>query len=1444
MRNFLFVLVGILLFIYSVSVSSFGFEYSIIGPSKVSNLKNIRYRVLIFSNDDKKLIPIKIYYKDKLIYQKMTAEGVNVNLDLSRFHESGNEIELNFRIDRTDNRVKVLYDRPMKAFVLTDKPLYQPGQTVYIKSVVFEDNKPSNSEVELVIQDPKSNTIFHKFIKLKGGAFFERFNLSTLVIHGKYSLVLRKGSTVLASTSFEVKKYTLPKFKIDFGFIKEPKILLVGDSYACRIDCSYFFGKKVNGAKVTVDFYSFDAGFNKIYSIEGVTNDQGIFNFNLKIPDYLTGIQANKAIVKIDIRVQDKAKQIEHLSKIFEVYKEPISAYVVPSNNPIVGLENKFYLVVSYANGKVGKFRVKFDKPFKKEFNLDSGFAEFSYKPTSNYEEFSFEVTDLYGTKKNFASVVYPSQEDGVLIFRDKASYLVGEKLVFDLYSSDSRWVYLDFYVRNEGSYRTVWSDSVFLQKGKKVPYSLTLQPDFKGVLALNVYFLNQRGNIVWNSKTFIVQDPSEVNIKVSKNKDVYRVRDRLEMDIVVDSKSKVFVDIVDEAVLYLSRTEPELLKLYLALEKELLEPKYEIHSIEGIILEKRDDLLKVLLDKSDLENLNYQYGHPIGLNVINTMEIKTKKTYKILEDLYRKCYNFYVSNLRYPESFRELGLVPSQYEDPWGTYIKIVLKRKDYIELRSAGMDRKFGTSDDIFYPGYVFTDGWFVRGGVVFGEFQQRFAVAKQSDESGRIRSDASKPEAYIVREYFPETFYSDLIEVDKSYRLSLTLPDSITNWKAIFWAFSESGKIGYKNVDITVFQKFFVDVNNPLYLTKGDEISLPIVVYNYTDKQLNVKIELELRDWFELLDDRVKSVTLQANSNSSVYFRIKAKKIGVHDLIVYASSGELKDAIKKAMEVIPDGFMVQDNRSLYVSSQYEGSFDIPASSIDGSSRAYICVYPSFSSQLLNGLDKLLAMPFGCFEQTSSINYPNVLILKYLRAKGVVNPSIEARAQYYIGIGYQRLLTFEVEGGGFSWFGDKPANKVLTAFGLMQFKDMKQVHFVDPNLIQRTVKFLFDNQNSDGSWEPDKNYIHQETWQNIQSKKLTVTCYILMSLLENDPNIWKVYESRIDKSLDFIYQGARGKYKELDNYTLGLILNILSYSKDRSKDYLDFGQDLIEYLVSKAVRQGGMCYWKGSVETLFFGYDKASDVETTSIIAMGMIRWNKLDIAFEAVKYLISSKDSRGIWYSTQPTIMALKAITNFDTVSKNLNQPNKVEIMVNEQVLSVNFSEDDLAYKIIDITSLLVKGKNFLKVKSKNPVIFDVNYSYYLPFQFYTPVYDLLDIVVEYDRKELKVNDKIVVKVRIMNRSNKVLNMVVVDLGIPPGFSVDLSKLRSNEKVKNVENTDRQVVVYFDRIDSGEKINLEYDIVSLYPLRVKIPQSKIYEYYNPELTVLKDGDVINVR
>ena len=131
-----------------------------------------------------------------------------------------------------------------------------------------------------------------------------------------------------------------------------------------------------------------------------------------------------------------------------------------------------------------------------------------------------------------------------------------------------------------------------------------------------------------------------------------------------------------------------------------------------------------------------------------------------------------------------------------------------------------------------------------------------------------------------------------------------------------------------------------------------------------------------------------------------------------------------------------------------------------VENSASAKVKIYASPMAQNVEGMENIFKMPSGCFEQVSSSLYPNILALKYMQDNQIVDEEIKNKALEYISSGYQKLLTYEVKGedGGYSLYGKSPAETVLTAYGLMELTDLKEVYSVDESVINDMNKFLYD--------------------------------------------------------------------------------------------------------------------------------------------------------------------------------------------------------------------------------------------------------------------------------------------------------------------------------------------------------------------------------------------------
>lgn len=681
--------------------------------------------------------------------------------------------------------------------------------------------------------------------------------------------------------------------------------------------------------------------------------------------------------------------------------------------------------------------------------------------------------------------------------------------------------------------------------------------------------------------------------------------------------------------------------------------------------------------------------------------------------------------------------------------------------------------------------------------------------------------------IRKYFPETllWQPELItDEDGKATLPLALADSITTWKMNADAVSIKGQLGSKAEDITVFQDFFVDLDLPVCLTQNDEISIPVVCYNYLAEPQQVKLNLEPQDWYSLQGVDSITVELGANEVKSAYFNLKADKVGNHQLTVIANGQSMSDAIQRTIEVRPDGTEIVDTQEGSLASGVEHSFVIPTEAIPNSQSLILKVYPTTFSVLLEGLDSIFQKPYGCFEQTSSTTYPNVMALQYMKETGQITPEVEVKARKFINAGYQRLLTFEVDGGGFDWFGHPPANELLTAYGLMEFADMSEVHNIDPSLINRTAQWLISKQKSDGSWS--ERTLHG-TLSALDGDLMT-TAYTTWALVEADQK-----GQEVRNALNYLQSHLKDNQ---DPYVLALVAN--AFLTNNPQD--SFGKDLVQTLVSKFNEEEEVAHLSSDKMGVMYSRGTCLNIETTALGTLAMLKSNRYPaLVKKALTWLSEQKDQYGTWHSTHATILALKALIAGTGTSLGGEESTEITVVVNNQKVStiqITPEKSDVM-NFLSLTDYMISGDNsiHLKCTGNQELPYQIVGTYWIPWK-QKPIDTIkeLDIEVSYDKTQLKVEDILICNVEITNNKDIPINMAIVDLGIPPGFTVDYSsfqELVENKILAKYEATGNQCILYVRDIDPKKPLGLQYSLKAKYPIKAQIPSSGVYEYYNPQ-------------
>src|SRR5262249_12436950 len=117
--------------------------------------------------------------------------------------------------------------------------------------------------------------------------------------------------------------------------------------------------------------------------------------------------------------------------------------------------------------------------------------------------------------------------------------------------------------------------------------------------------------------------------------------------------------------------------------------------------------------------------------------------------------------------------------------------------------------------------------------------------------------------------------------------------------------------------------------------------------------------------------------------------------------------------------------------------------------------------------------------------------------------------------------------------------------------------------------------------------------------------------------------------------------------------------------------------------------------------------------------------------------------------------------------------------------------------------------------------------------TPVKPVLPGDVAYDRTELSTSGLLRAKATLRYDGDAPTYMVIVDLGIPPGFTVDagdFAEMVGQRRVQKFSVTARQVTLYLGDVKPGDVKTFEYTLRPKYPIRARTPATVAYEYYTP--------------
>lgn len=717
--------------------------------------------------------------------------------------------------------------------------------------------------------------------------------------------------------------------------------------------------------------------------------------------------------------------------------------------------------------------------------------------------------------------------------------------------------------------------------------------------------------------------------------------------------------------------------------------------------------------------------------------------------------------------------------------------------------------------------------------GDFRYRLGGDVSREEAVRLLAEELKRHRFVVRQYahthvpgppgvrtdFAETLFWNpklLAGPDGRAEISFDLSDSVTTFRVRADAHGD-GRIGSGDGEVVSRIPFNLDPKLPLEVNAGDRIDLPLAVVNDTKDELPVELRIEHGGLVELAGDPDRKLELPAAARGREYFTLNVTgQKGDCELTFAGTAGRLADAVKRPLSVVPPGFPRSFSHSGKIDGPQQVVVDLP-NWVPGSLEVTLNAFPSMLADLEKGMEGILREPTGCFEQASTSNYPNVLTMQYMQEHDIANPAAIRRAKGLLKKGYVKLVGYECKQKGYEWFGGDPGHEALTAYGLMEFRDMAEVYDVDQQMIDRTARWLMDQRDGKGGFKRNAKALDSFG----RAPEEITNAYITWALSRSG-------QAGIEAEVKHVAQLAAASD---DPYLIAL-----AAGSALSAGRKDEAEPLLDKLAEAQADDGHLEGKQGSITR---SGGQSLKVETTALAALA---WLKLPAfagqANRAIEWIIKSRQGSGGFGSTQATILALKALVEHSKANRGEIAAGKLIIRRDDlQIGEHAFEAGSQETIVVDgLEASLRPGRNQLTLnltgENKMPYALDV------AFRTLKPASDEncpLRLTTKLDKEKVKAGETVALRAELTNTSQQDGQpMTIAILGLPAGLEVRPDQLEELKKAKTIdyyETRAREVICYWRSLAPQKKVAMKLGLVAAVPGKYTGPASRTYLYYTSE-------------
>ena len=871
-------------------------------------------------------------------------------------------------------------DLQWQVYAYTDRPAYRPGSTAQWKVIARQHDAdsyrvPTDEQIRFTITDPRGQKVDDGVLRLNAfGAAWGETALNEDMPLGPYQIQFTRYSNqeyIGRAQLFRLEEYKLPEFKVEIGIARGEdsavEVFRLGDSVMGEIQADYYFGGPVPNAQIELVIYQrpfyhwwlpereyswlyADRDHQNRYRNFGYggpgsvikketlqTDTTGSATFTFETPQS----SENDYQYTVEARVTDASRREITASKTLKVTRQGYYVYLK--------LEHQIYqpgdtaeiaIRTMDANSRPisAEGRLRLTREYWREIWIDDGGREISSQQMEELREKSFRRFSFGASAGD-----YRLKEKG---------YKVEEIEVTSLATDEKGEAIYKISVPREGYFKVAW---------------VSREENGQPIKAETAFWSSREGD------TEIGYRPGGVSIVVDK--DSFRPGEKAPVMISTPASGRTVLFTVGAAHLQsyqILRLDGTVKLLYLDIGDEHIPNTFlEALMVSGhemfmeqkeIVVPPEQNFLKIEVSADaegyhpgekgsySIRATDWQ-GEPVSAEI--SLGLVDDAVYYIQSELAPDIRQFFYGEKRH-----------------YAIQTASTFNQKPYFKVKEVGekksgaiggvvMGALMGDLGQVAYHQSNLSIGVRSRGQTELEEFSadaQSLAAPEAS-----LRQLREEPAVQVRADFRETVFWQPDILTDENglAKVEVTLPDSLTTWRATARAVSQKSRFGTAADTRRTRLPLIAGLQAPRFFITGDRLLITGVFHNNTSVPMPLEALLETDGGLEILESPSGAVSIPANSQTRLDWLVTPILPGEVRVKLTGKSRNFADAMEKTYPVYEHGI----EKFIGKSGRLKGdavtvSLNIPAERKKASTAFSVQATTSLAVAMLDALPYLIGL------------------------------------------------------------------------------------------------------------------------------------------------------------------------------------------------------------------------------------------------------------------------------------------------------------------------------------------------------------------------------------------------------------------------------------------------------------------------------------------------------